>query len=96
MERVVIWRWRECVANLEAGFDAAGPHWLNCPMGHNQHYFGGNFWWAKAAFINTLPPMAENATEHQQFYEAEVWLGTGPRLPHVRDLAPHFPMTKCT
>jgi hypothetical protein len=93
MERAVIWRWRDCLAALEGPFDAAGAHWLDFPMGLPQHYFGGNFWWAKASFINTLPALPENASNHNDFYLAEAWIGTGPRLPRVRDLAPHWPMT---
>jgi hypothetical protein len=94
MERAVIWRWRDCLSCLEGPFDAAGGHWLDFPMGLPQHYFGGNFWWAKAAFINTLPALPVNAGNHNDFYLAEAWIGTGPRLPKVRDLAPHWPM-KC-
>lgn len=94
MERVVIGRWRECVADLRKGFDSAGAHWLTpeaMPFIGKTAYWGGNFWWATAKFINTLPRINVSANR----YEAEVWIGRGPRRPKVHDYAPHFPMSGC-
>lgn len=86
--------WRHCVALLDQGFDAVGAHWMPGagPL-HNQNIFAGNFWWAKASFLATLPSIYKRdrikesgikALESR--YESEVWIGNGPRLPKAKDL----------
>lgn len=95
MENVVLWRWRECVADIsDRGIDMAGAHWLkpqNYPFIGPLPYWAGNFWWASSDFINTLPTVEVNADR----YQAEVWIGKSRRAPRVHDYAPHFPMTGC-
>lgn len=91
--------WRRCVRDLNAGYDAVGCHWLGPPLTPpGQHIFGGNFFWAKASFLATLPSIMErdrikvsglDALESR--YEAEVWIGNGPRLPKVLDYYPGHP-----
>jgi len=96
MERVVLWKWRDCVTDLtDKGKDSAGAHWLTpaaYPFIGRTPYWGGNFWWATSDFINTLPPIDVTLSR----YEAEVWIGRGRRYPKVRDYAPHFPMNRCS
>lgn len=94
MERTCVWRWQECVRMIELGADSSGVHWLTperYPHIGSTAYWGGNFWWATSDFINTLPTIDITLSR----YEAEVWIGRGPRRPKVRDLSPHFPMTGC-
>jgi len=58
-------RWREAVAHLSDA-DTAGCHWI--VDGHR--FFGGNFWWANADYLATLPPL-----EYSSRFMAEVWIG---------------------
>jgi len=95
MERACVWNWLDCVYALQNGNDTCGAHWLThrkyqmVPEG--QRYWGGNFWWASSDFLMTLPPVAADTWENR--FQAEVWIGQGPRAPIVQDFAPHFPMS---
>lgn len=95
MESAVLWGWRECVADLsDRGKDSAGAHWLTparYPIIGKTPYWAGNFWWATSDFMNTLPTIDVSLSR----YEAEVWIGRGPRPPRIRDYKPHFPMQGC-
>jgi hypothetical protein len=95
MENAVIWNWQTCVETLEGGFDSVGAHWLShqkYPMiPPSQRYWGGNFYWSTTDFLRTLPRLAKDSVAAR--YEAEVFIGSGPRVPRVFDMAPHFPMT---
>jgi len=94
MERACVWGWRNCVHDLHSGFDSSGAHWLtpeSYPVIGLTPYWGGNFWWATSDFINTLPKIDVSLSR----YEAEVWIGRGPKRPKVRDYAPHFSMAGC-
>lgn len=96
MTRHVIHNWRLCVAALNAGYDAAGCHWMTPPATPpGQFIFGGNFWWAKASFLRTLPSIYERARikesgikAFESRYESEVWIGNGPQPPRVKDFHP--------
>jgi hypothetical protein len=93
MERHCIHDWRKCVAALVSGADAAGAHWLTpekYPGYVKSPFFGGNFWWAKASFLLTLPPIKSNADCRDDFYLAESWIGMGKR-PNVTHWADHWP-----
>jgi hypothetical protein len=64
----VLGRWRDCVAALDDGCDAAGNEWY----GHGEGalwrrvwgldgldflpHFAGNFWWARADYVARLDP----------------------------------------
>lgn len=104
MEKAVIWNWRACVDDLNAGYDAVGAHWLTRArygqsMGPTKTpYFGGTFWWAKAEFLLRLPAIPDNAGpatfgHDDDRFLAEKWIGLGP-TPKVRDYAPHWPNPK--
>lgn len=92
MENVCVLGWNECVKALEMGYDAAGCHWLT-PEGNPgviaSPFFGGTFWWAKSDYLLTLPPLPEATWQNR--YEAETWIGKGPRRPRVLDFAPGWP-----
>lgn len=88
----LVTNWRQCVADLESGAEAVGCNWLT-GMGwdHSQNIFGGNFWWARASYLLTLPSIyarerikTSGIASAESRYEAEVWIGNGPRLPVVR------------
>lgn len=97
MERACVHNWQRCVKDLEAGAEAVGCHWLTDQKYSNvgPPFFGGNFYWATADFLMTLPEIPRTARDRGMFYEAEVWLAKGPRLPRIRDYAPHWPGAKC-
>lgn len=93
MMRHVIQNWRTCVADLDAGFEAVGSHWMQPPKTPSgQNIFAGTFFWAKASFLLTLPSILardrikmSGIDSIDSRYEAEVWLGNGPRLPRIKD-----------
>lgn len=93
MMNTCVARWRECVKALSDGYEAVGAHWLTNRADGSQNYFGGTFWWVTSRFLQTLPSLYERARiklsgidSVDSRYEAEVWIGTGPRLPLVRDM----------
>lgn len=90
----VVERWRECVAKLDAGFDAVGINVIDSPVKH----FQGNFWWATTKLIRQLDrvetvqyvPTHSNQTER---HKAEFWLlGKGARAyaPYHHHLNPYL------
>jgi hypothetical protein len=103
MMKRCVHQWPACVELLSHGQDAVGCHWMtNMGPDKDQHIFGGNFWWARADFLLTLPSLFERhqiktkgigALESR--FEAEVWIGNGPRLPRVKDLEPNHRMWQC-
>lgn len=97
MESVVIWNWQACVRALEAGYDAAGPHWVDsgCSAAPVPNYFAGNFFWATSNFIAALPLIAPTAVERLNFYDAEVLIARGPRPAKAMKFANHWPGARC-
>ncbi len=93
MTRHNILNWRQCVHDLDAGYDAVGCHWMEPPATPpGQHIFAGTFFWAKARFLQTLPSILERdriklsgLDSADSRYEAEVWLGNGPTKPKIKD-----------
>jgi hypothetical protein len=98
MMRHAVTNWRDCVDDLNDGYDAVGSHWMEppaTPAGH--HIFAGNFWWATSDFLRTLPSiMVRDRIKESGIdsidsrYEAEVWLGNGPTKPKVKDYHPNW------
>lgn len=93
MMRHLVYEWQKCVHDLDQGYDAVGCHWMEPPATPpTQYIFAGNFWWAKASFLRTLPSIYERARIKmsgigalESRFESEVWIGNGPRRPKVRD-----------
>jgi hypothetical protein len=93
MENTVFHNWRQCVADLDSGFEVVGVHYMQplaTPPG--QYIMAGNFWWAKASFLITLPSILKRDRIKQSGldsvesrYESEVFIGNGPRPPVVMD-----------
>lgn len=92
MENVCVWGWTSCIKALDDGADACGCHWLTPEKNPGviaSPFFGGTFWWSRSDYINTLPPLPEATWENR--YEAETWIGKGPRRPRVVDFYPGWP-----
>lgn len=92
MESVVVWGWGHCLKALDEGAEACGAHWLTPeknPGAIASPFFGGTFWWARADYINRLPPLPEAKWENR--YEAESWIGKGQPRPRVVDFYPGWP-----
>jgi hypothetical protein len=86
--------WRQCIKDLDEGYESIGCHWLTPEQfgpAVKAPFWGGNFWWAKASFLNTLPQLRQTADTREQFYDAESWIGWGPRRPLVKDYYPGWP-----
>lgn len=83
MTHDTVTRWRECVDALQR-VQAAGPYWLTShepEHAEHRYFFAGNFWWARADYLRTLPkPLT--ATR----YQAEGWVGLGdPTVCNMRE-----------
>ncbi len=94
MQDCGVTNWRRAVKDLDDGYDSVGCHWLTPEQfgpSVKAPFWGGNFWWAKAQFLNTLPQLRQTAENREQFYDAESWIGWGPRRPKVRDHYPGWP-----
>jgi hypothetical protein len=93
MEAHVLGNWRRCILELDRGYDACGSYWLT-PEEHPsliQHhpFFGGTFWWSKSDYLATLPSLPPPEFVHR--YEAESWIGSGPRRPRVKNFIEGWP-----
>lgn len=71
MMREVVAGWRERLADIEAGYDAAGVNWWADPQGH----FSGNIWVASAAWLRTLPDPDRHFRDR---FSCERWVGAVP------------------
>jgi hypothetical protein len=93
MMRHLVRNWRQCVTDLDAGYEAVGCHWMEPPRTPDtQFIFAGNFWWARSSFLKTLPSIFQRERiktsgidSLESRYEPEVWLGNGPRPPKIKD-----------
>lgn len=102
MMKHCITNWRQCVADLDAGYEAVGAHWMEPPeTPPGQRFFAGTFWWAKASYLLTLPSIMDRERikvsgigSPESRYEAEVWIGNGPRAPKVKDYHPGWNPSK--
>lgn len=88
----LIQNWWKCVADLDAGFESVGCHWLTNQGDGSQNIWAGNFWWCKASYLRMLPSMTQRdrikksgIKSIESRYEAEVWIGFGTRLPRIKD-----------
>lgn len=106
MERATITNWSVCAKNLHVGQDMAGAHWL-MPGRYNNWikspFWGGNYWWATAAYINQLKPLSDvpNVRPHDILaaeslggYDVETWIAQNQN-PKISDHAPHWPGQSC-
>lgn len=95
----LVTNWLICINSLNSGFDSAGCHWKREQVDGTMSLWGGNFFWATSDFLNTLPPIESHpriaaqggVDDFRSRYESEVWIGSGRRLPKVRDYHPSGP-----
>lgn len=95
MDDLVI-NWKQCVSDLEAGAEVACSHFMRNMADGTQNIAAGNFFWAKSDFLATLPSIylrdrikQSGIDSLESRYEAEVWIGNGPRLPIVKEYRPN-------
>lgn len=91
MDNLVL-QWSKCVADLDAGVESVGCHWMvNVGVPPVDTIWGGNFWWSTGKFLSTLADIATLDSVHrpdlpdEKRYNAEHWISSGPRLPTVKD-----------
>ena len=93
MEYAVLTHWRRCVADLDAGYDTVGAHWLTRERYGPQvtfPFWGGMFYWVRAAFLAELPRLPLAPATRADWFLPENWIGMC-RAPRVKDYAPHWP-----
>lgn len=98
MTRKLLIDWHSPVHQLNLGAESVGCHWMTperWPTLVRSPYWGGNFFWARASFLATLPALPDRASCREDFYAAENWIGTGPRRPRVVDLHSDWPSMAC-
>ena len=96
LEACVLGQWRQCVADLNAGCDTVGAHWLTKEKYGNSvtfPFWGGMFFWAKASFLASLPELPLDPTCREDWFLPENWIGMG-RTPKLKDYADHWPSLK--
>lgn len=82
MTRELVGGWRHCTSLLNEGHDTAGCHWVSAG---GPSFYGGNFWWATASYLRTLPP-----PDRENRWRAETWVSSASS-PHAADLKPGWP-----
>lgn len=88
--------WRLCVIDLEQGYDGACSHFMRHMADGTQHIAAGNFFWATSDFLRTLPSIylrerikVSGIAAAESRFEAEVWIGNGPRMPVMMEYRPN-------
>jgi hypothetical protein len=91
----LVTNWRQCVADLDAGYDIACSHWLWKNAPENNTIPAGNFLWVTSNFAASLPSLYERdwgrrglIASLEARYEAEAFWGFGPR-PNVKQYRPN-------
>lgn len=86
----LVQRWRQCIAELDAGYDIVCSHWKWGCIDGTQHIPAGNFLWINSDFAAQLPSIylrdrikSDGIDALSSRYEAEVMWGYGPR-PNVK------------
>lgn len=94
MDEYLVGQWTRCIADLGAGFDSVGCHFMRGMCDGTQNIWAGNFWWARSEFLRTLPSIYRRERIHtsgigaaESRFEAEVWIGNG-RMPRVKEYLP--------
>lgn len=74
MERWVLLNWRQCVADINSGYETVGAHWLTREKYGNCvtfPFWGGQFFWAKADFLSKLPELPMEPKCRQDWFLSE-------------------------
>lgn len=95
MMRDLVEGWRQCVTELDAGYDIVCSTWKWNMCDGTQHIPSGNFLWIKSDFAAKLPSIYLRARIKQDGidalfsrWEAEVYWGNGVR-PNVKQFRPN-------
>lgn len=91
MELVVIDNHAAC-AELLREYDACGSGWQLTGFGQPNPHFAGNFWWARASYLRTLPRPVELDVRNR--YEAEFWIGKNPAIKVFEMVCPSDPFAR--
>jgi hypothetical protein len=77
LDYFAIERYQDAIKKLDEGHTTCGVNW------HVDHY-SGNYWWARPAYLTTLPRLQfENTLEFRQ--SLEHWIGkSSARLPYCQ------------
>jgi hypothetical protein len=91
----LITNWRQCLADIEEGYESVGCHFMRNVGDGTHNIWAGNFFWVTSDFLATLDPISERpqckATglgSREARYESEMWIGNGKRLPKVKEYKP--------
>ncbi len=92
----LVTNWRQCVSELNVGYDICCSHWLWNQADGSQHLPAGNFAWFTSDFIAQLPSMyarerikVSGIGALESRYEAEVHWGNSHRRPNVSQIRPN-------
>jgi hypothetical protein len=78
MEWYNVYQWRGSVQALNMGFQTSGVLLTDTP----QRHYSGNFWWAKAGYLATLPdPLSEGYYTDESRIKYEMWVGLNLERP---------------
>jgi hypothetical protein len=92
MEQACVWNWKQCVGDLDRGFDAVGCHWLTperFPGAVTSPFFGGTYWWSRSEYLMQLPPLPEDSYANR--FEAESWIGRRRPYPLIKSYIDGWP-----
>jgi hypothetical protein len=80
MTKQLIFGMPKILGELLGEYDTVGCYWMTPqrntvpPVSVTTPFYGGNFWWATASYLRTLPPVGPGR------YDAESWIGlSNPR-----------------
>jgi len=82
----VVENWKKCVEKLDK-YDTVGVEWYNGEWPKSKHnpmvkdckgFYAGNFWWANAAYISTIPDALDLDPKNR--WDAEGWLARNKNI----------------
>jgi Methyltransferase domain len=91
MESVIMDNHRACV-DLLIDYNACGSGWQTTGFDKPNPHFSGNFWWARASYLRTLPQPTSLDTSDR--YQAEFWIGKSPAIRPFELLSPSEPFSR--
>lgn len=90
MMKDLVYDWSYCTSFLQTGYDVVCSRFMPGMADGTQNIVPGNFWWARSDFLRMLPSLfwrtrirESGIGALESRFEAEVWIGNGPRLPRV-------------
>lgn len=95
MMKYCVINWRTCVADLDAGAESVGCHFMRNLADGTQNIWAGNVFWVTANFWRTLPSITvrdrikqSGLDSAESRFESEVAVGNGARCPIVKEYLP--------